>query len=123
MEQHAEIGARILEEHHDNELLQMAYRIALSHHEKWDGSGYPRGLKGEDIPIEGRIAAIADVFDALTSTRPYKQAWPIDDAVNFLKEQAGKHFDPNLVEHFLAILPEVLAIRQRYADEDSDGDL
>lgn len=120
MEQHAEIGARILEEHHDNELLQMAYRIALSHHEKWDGTGYPRGLKGEEIPIEGRIAAIADVFDALTSTRPYKRAWPIEDAVNFLKEQSGKHFDPNLVAHFLAILPEVLVIRQRYADEDSE---
>ncbi|MGI3128958.1 HD-GYP domain-containing protein [Halopseudomonas pachastrellae] len=115
MQQHPEIGARIIGEH-EASMLQMARRIALSHHEKWDGSGYPSGLKGTDIPVEGRIVAIADVFDALTSQRPYKPAWSIDDAVNLIREQSGKHFDPDLVTCFLNRLDEIVAIRERWAE-------
>ncbi|AZQ11906.1 Cyclic di-GMP phosphodiesterase response regulator RpfG [Shewanella khirikhana] len=115
MQQHAEIGAEIIGEHPDP-LLQMSRRIALTHHEKWDGSGYPRGLKGEEIPIEGRIVAIADVFDALTSIRPYKKAWTIEDTMALLESEAGKHFDPALVEHFKTILSEVIAIRDQHIE-------
>lgn len=115
MQQHAAIGAEIIGEHSDP-LLQMARRIALTHHEKWDGSGYPNGLMGENIPIEGRITAIADVFDALTSQRPYKQPWTIEATMELLENQAGKHFDPKLVEAFKQILPEVIAIRDTYLE-------
>ena len=116
MRQHVEIGARIIGEHSSG-LLRTAHRIVLSHHEKWDGSGYPNGLKGEDIPLEGRIVAIADVFDALTSVRPYKQAWSVEDAVAFLREQSGRHFDPRLVELFIDCLPEILRIKERWAEQ------
>ncbi|MGR1216341.1 HD domain-containing phosphohydrolase [Metapseudomonas otitidis] len=115
MRQHVSIGAKIIGEHPSG-LLRMAQRIALTHHEKWDGSGYPNGLAGEDIPIEGRIVAIADVFDALTSERPYKQAWPVEEAVAFLREQSGQHFDPDLVELFIQQLPAVLEVKARWAE-------
>ena len=115
MRQHAAFGAEIIGEHADR-MLQMARRVALCHHEKWDGSGYPQGLRGSDIPLEARIVAVADVFDALTSARPYKAAWPVERATALLTEQAGQHFDPAVVQHFLACLPQVLAIRQRWAD-------
>ncbi|MEH6565979.1 MAG: two-component system response regulator [Halopseudomonas sp.] len=115
MRQHPEIGAQIIGEH-DASMLQMARRIALSHHEKWDGSGYPKGLAGEDIPIEGRIVAIADVFDALTSQRPYKQAWPVEDAVALIRSERGKHFDPQLVDCFLASLESIVEIKERWAE-------
>jgi hypothetical protein len=92
--------------------------IALTHHEKWDGSGYPQQLKGEAIPLEGRIVAIADVFDALVSVRPYKRAIPIDEALNYMTDQAGKHFDPTLIEAFKRALPEILRIKDIYADEN-----
>ncbi len=108
-------GALIIGEH-NSDLLKMAKEIALSHHEKWDGSGYPYGLKGEDIPLGGRIIAIADVFDALTTRRPYKQAWEIDDALRYMNEQAGKHFDPNLLEIFNRIKPKVLEVMREYAE-------
>jgi putative two-component system response regulator len=100
----------------DAELLTLARTIAISHHEKWDGSGYPNGLAGEDIPMAGRIVAVADVFDALTSARPYKKAWPMDDAVAFVKKNAGKHFDPEVVTHFLLRLPEIIAISKFHAE-------
>ncbi|OEC39566.1 two-component system response regulator [Pseudomonas sp. 1D4] len=116
MRQHVSIGATIIGEHPSG-LLRMAQRIALTHHEKWDGSGYPNGLAGEDIPIEGRIVAIADVFDALTSERPYKLAWPVEEAVAFLREQSGQHFDPDLVELFIQQLPAVLEVKARWAEE------
>lgn len=96
--------------------MKMSREIALTHHEKWDGSGYPRGLKGEEIPLSGRIIAIADVFDALTTERPYKKAWAVEDAVNLIDENAGAHFDPELVKIFHAILPDALKIRQQYAE-------
>lgn len=115
MRQHAEIGWRILSGS-DSELLELAASIARTHHEKWDGSGYPRGLAGEDIPIEGRIAAVADVFDALTSARPYKKAWPLDDAVALLRNGRAQHFDPELVDMFLDSMDEVLEIRHRFSD-------
>lgn len=115
MQQHAVIGAEIIGEHSDP-LLQMARRIALTHHEKWDGSGYPNGLAGEEIPIEGRITAIADVFDALTSHRPYKESWTIEATMEFFENQAGRHFDPKLVRLFKQILPEMVAIRDSYLE-------
>jgi putative two-component system response regulator len=115
MRRHPEIGARIIGIH-DNPLLRMAHAVALTHHEKWAGNGYPMGLKGTDIPLEGRIVAIADVFDALTSVRPYKKAWPMDKAIALLESERGQHFDPELVPHFLERLPEVKDIMRRYAE-------
>ncbi|WP_028765645.1 response regulator [Shewanella fidelis] len=113
MQRHAEIGAEIIGEHNDP-LLEMARRIALTHHEKWDGTGYPNGLSGEDIPIEGRIVAIADVFDALTSIRPYKQAWSVAETMDLFERESGKHFDPQLVVHFKQVIDEAIKIRDSY---------
>lgn len=115
MAQHPAIGSRIIGEHASG-LLHMAEAIARCHHEKWDGSGYPAGLAGEAIPVEARIVAIADVFDALTSERPYKKAWSVDDAIALIKREAGQHFDPQLVEHFLSQMPAVLEIKERWAE-------
>ena len=119
MQSHATIGAEIIGEH-PNGMLALARNIALTHHEKWDGSGYPKGLKGEEIPLEGRITAIADVFDALTSVRPYKKAWTEEEALDFLVQQKGKHFDPVLVDLFLGQMPAIRAIRQRWAEEPQE---
>lgn len=120
MKRHVELGVEILEdEDDDSELMQMARCVAGGHHEKWDGSGYPLGLAGEDIPITARIATIADVFDALTTERPYKEAWSTDRALRYLRENTGTHFDPTLISHFEQILPEVLAIKSRYADTEA----
>jgi putative two-component system response regulator len=116
MQQHVLMGAEILGEH-DSPLLQMARTIALCHHEKYDGSGYPHQIAGEAIPIEARIVAIADVFDALTSVRPYKKAWPVEEAVALLQREKGKHFDPELVDLFIEQLPAVLEIMNLYAEE------
>ncbi len=96
----------------------MAEVIALSHHERWDGSGYPFALKEEDIPLPGRIAAIADVFDALTSKRPYKDAWPSDRAFSVIEKESGRHFDPNVVEAFFGIREEILTIKRKFKDTD-----
>src|SRR6478735_788345 len=115
MREHVAFGAEIIGEHTDG-LLTMARIIALTHHEKWDGTGYHRGLKGEEIPLVGRITAIADVFDALTSVRPYKKAWPVEDAVALIEREAGTGFDPELVQKFVAVLPRVLEIREQYSD-------
>ena len=114
MKRHSEYGADILA-NHTSELLLMAREIALAHHEKWDGSGYPNGLKAEAIPLSARIVAIADVFDALTSVRPYKRAWSVEDAVSFIEAHAGSHFDPNLVKLFLNCLPQVLEIKAQFS--------
>jgi putative two-component system response regulator len=116
MRTHAQIGADIIGDPGDSELLAMARVVALTHHEHWDGSGYPQGLAGEAIPRVGRITAVADVFDALTSVRPYKAAWPVERALELLKTSAGSHFDPAMIPAFCEILPEVLAIRTRYAE-------
>jgi putative two-component system response regulator len=115
METHTIIGAGILGGS-NIELLEMARVIALTHHEKWDGSGYPHRLAGAAIPIEGRITAIVDVFDALTSVRPYKKAWPVEEAVENMRQNCGTHFDPELLEHFYAILPQVLQIGEQFSE-------
>ncbi len=118
MQKHTIYGAMILK---DSEayVLQLAARIALTHHEKWDGSGYPLGLKGEAIPIEGRIVALSDVFDALSSKRVYKDAMNIDECKDFLLKEKGKHFDPNLVDLFIDMLPQILKIRDQYLNEEN----
>ncbi len=118
MQTHVEVGASILSGS-DSKLMQLAEEIARTHHEKYDGTGYPNGLKGEEISIEGRIVPICDVFDALTSVRPYKKAWTVEDAVELLKKEKGKHFDPDLVDKFVSILPEILEIRERYPEKTS----
>ncbi len=116
MRQHTVIGARILGDQPTG-LLRMAATIAMHHHEKWDGSGYPDGLAGEDIPHAARVVAITDVFDALTSERAYKRAWSVDEALAHIRNESGKHFDPEIVAAFLDCLPEILAVRARWADE------
>lgn len=110
MKTHAQIGHDILCRS-KAPVFVLAAEVALRHHEKWDGSGYPGGLSGRDIPESARIVAVADVFDALTMVRPYKQAWPVDRVVATLEEGRGKHFDPELVNVFLSILPRILAVR------------
>lgn len=115
MQSHARIGAEIIGED-GSALLDMAREVALCHHEKWDGSGYPQGLSGEAIPISARIVALADVFDALTSERPYKKAWPIEQATDLIREQSGKHFDPELVPVFFRCLPDILEVRERWQE-------
>ena len=115
MNTHAEIGGRIIGDH-SSSLLIMARIIAETHHEKWDGSGYPQGLKGEEIPLEGRITAITDVFDALTSERPYKKAWSVDEAIQFLIQNKGQHFEPSLVDLFLKNLDQIISIKKEFQD-------
>jgi putative two-component system response regulator len=115
MKQHAEMGHRILAGS-NSPLLQMAAEIALTHHEKFDGSGYPRMLAGTAIPLYGRIVAVADVFDALTSVRPYKSAWPVKQAVAFLQDNRGGHFDPTCVAALLGDFDAVLAVRKRFPE-------
>lgn len=117
MKGHARLGHELLKDSH-SEIMRAGAEVALSHHEKFDGSGYPRGLRGHAIPLFGRIVAVADVFDALTSERPYKKAWPLEDAVRFLEDGRGAHFDPLCVEAFLAGWDEVLDVRQRFQDEE-----
>ncbi|HEC28514.1 MAG TPA: response regulator [Gammaproteobacteria bacterium] len=119
MKTHSAIGAEILSGH-DSELMIMAREIALYHHEKYDGSGYPAGLAGADIPIAARIVALSDVFDALTSERPYKKAWPVEEAVAEIKQSSGQHFDPELVHAFEKTLPDILDVRVQYLEESQD---
>ncbi len=109
------VGTRMLEES-KSPLLKLASSIAATHHEKWDGSGYPRGLKGEEIPLEGRIVAVADVFDALSSKRPYKDPFPLEKCIAILEEGKGSHFDAHLVELFLSQMDEIVIIRDKYTD-------
>jgi putative two-component system response regulator len=115
MKTHSDIGALILSGS-ESEFLQMAEIIAGSHHERWEGSGYPRGLKGEEIPLVSRIVTVCDVFDALTSDRPYKKAWSIEDAVAEMESQSGKLFDPDILRVFMDLLPEMVGITQQFSD-------
>jgi two-component system response regulator RpfG len=115
MQSHARIGYEMLKDSSSG-FLQLAAMIALGHHEKFDGSGYPTGLKGEHIPIEARIVAIADVYDALTSVRPYKPAWPVADALAYVQQQAGQHFDPRFVGVMVMSRDEIAEIGQQFAD-------
>jgi len=121
MQKHTLIGANIL--HHSRaEELVLSKLIALTHHEKWDGSGYPQGLKQKEIPIEGRIAAITDVFDALSSRRCYKEPFPEEKVIEIMKHDSGRHFDPELTELFLSKIVEIRSIQIRYQDTDADFD-
>jgi len=115
MNRHTYIGANLLDDH-DSLLVQMAAAIALSHHEWWDGSGYPKGLSGEAIPIEGRITAICDVFDALTSERPYKHAWTTTAALAEIQRLSAKQFDPQLVQLFSENIGKILELQASYSD-------
>lgn len=119
MRKHPEFGVEIIGDN-ESEILMTAKEIALTHHEKWDGTGYPKNLKGDEIPISGRIIMIADVFDALTTERPYKEAWPVEDAVTLINERSGSHFDPNLVKIFNDVLPEILKIKEKYDESTAD---
>jgi putative two-component system response regulator len=109
MRKHVTIGARILE-NGSSDLIRIAELIAQSHHERWDGTGYPDGLSGYDIPVEARIVALADVFDALCSVRPYKSAWPVERAREEVRRLRGTHFDPACVDAFDACWPEIAAV-------------
>jgi response regulator RpfG family c-di-GMP phosphodiesterase len=115
MKRHPLYGAEILSGS-DNELIQMSEKVARSHHEKWDGSGYPLGLRGEDIPLEGRIVALADVFDALTSRRVYKPAFSMEETLLIVRQGAGKHFDPKCVDALFRALPRLTQIMNEFAD-------
>ncbi|EEZ89408.1 conserved hypothetical protein [Vibrio harveyi 1DA3] len=115
MQRHVEYGYEILGKH-DSPLLNLAREVVIAHHEKWDGSGYPKGISGEQIPLSARIVAIADVFDALTSERPYKRAWSIPEACALLTKESGTHFDPKLVPVFISLIPEIKKIMARYSD-------
>lgn len=117
MKTHCEIGGEVIGDD-DSELLKLAKVVALTHQEKWNGFGYPKGLKGEEIPLVGRIVAIADVFDALTSVRPYKKEWPVQDAVDLLERESGSHFDPELIPLFIQELPKILKIKNAYAEKE-----
>jgi putative two-component system response regulator len=115
MQNHPAIGADIIGPHQSG-MLAVAHDVALCHHEKWDGSGYPHQLQGEAIPLAGRIVAVADVFDALTSRRPYKPAWTLDDSLAYLRSQRGLHFQPELVDLFLTRLPAVTEVMNKWAE-------
>jgi len=121
MQRHTEYGYHILAAG-DDELLDVAATIALTHHERWDGTGYPHGLSGTDIPLEGRIAAVADVFDAVTSDRVYRPAMALEPAITLLRDGRGAHFDPSLLDVFLEALPEILIIREECLFAESDRD-
>ena len=113
MKQHSEMGGIILEKS-DSGYIRLGEVVALTHHEKWDGSGYPNHLKGVEIPIAGRITAIADVFDALTSKRPYKEAFSVEESLVIIKKGRGRQFDPDVVDAFFAIQDEILTIKKEY---------
>lgn len=115
METHAEIGHRILSDS-ESELLQTAASTALTHHERWDGSGYPRRLAGKEIPVEGRVAAVADVFDALTSDRVYRPALPVGMAVAMMEAERGRHFEPAVLDALQRAFPQVESVRRAFAD-------
>jgi putative two-component system response regulator len=113
IERHAAAGYELLDGS-TSDVLRLAASIALTHHEKFDGSGYPNGLAGGEIPLEGRVTAVADVFDALTSQRIYREAWSVDRTLAELESQRGKHFDPTVVDAFMEALPEILALRETH---------
>ena len=116
MKTHTTIGSELLSGS-DSKYLKLGQEIALTHHEKWDGSGYPKELKGERIPLGGRICGLCDVFDALTSKRPYKNAWPVDEALDEIKKGSGSHFDPAIVDCFFRVLPKIRKIYNQYGDK------
>jgi len=118
MQGHTRIGAEILDRK-DHSLFDTAKRVALYHHERWDGSGYPEGLAGEAIPLVGRICAVADVFDALLSKRPYKEPWPLDEALGEIAARGGTQFDPTIVAAFMRVADAIASLH----DDDETGEL
>ncbi len=116
MARHPEIGSMIAGKA-TSALMRMVQQVALTHHEKWNGKGYPHGLQAEEIPLVGRIVALADVFDALTSVRPYKPAWELERTLELIRQERGEHFDPAVVDAFFAVLPQVLQFKERFAEE------
>ncbi len=116
MKKHTVIGAKILKGSTIG-FVRMGKVIALTHHEKWDGSGYPNGLKGRQIPLAGRIVALADVFDALTSRRPYKDPFPVEKSYQIISEDSGRHFDPDVVDAFFSVQDEILKIKEEYQED------
>lgn len=119
MKSHTTIGAELLSGS-KSEFMEIARTIALTHHEKWDGSGYPQGLVGAEIPLVGRICGLCDVFDALMTARPYKGAWGVDQTMDEIRKGRGKHFDPDITDAFVKILPDILDIQSKYCDQN-DG--
>ncbi len=115
MKSHVVIGAEILSGD-ESDLIRLAWEIALQHHERWDGKGYPNGLKGEEITVAARIVSISDVFDALTSVRPYKKAWPVEETLKEIRDKSGVMFDPKIVELLDKALPEILKIKEQFSD-------
>ena len=122
MQTHSTVGYKILSKS-NAPLLQMAATIAYCHHEKWDGSGYPRGLVGEAIPEMARIVALADVFDALSTKRPYKEVWPLPRVMETLHSSSGSHFEPRLLDHFTRILPQILDIQETWRQREDIANL
>jgi len=119
MMRHPQIGYKLLDGH-DSPLMRSAREIALTHHEKWDGTGYPRGLRGNEIPFNGRLAGLADVFDALTSRRPYKDPYPVEKAVDIIRSDREKHFDPELTDLFLQHIDDFVAIKEAFPEQEGD---
>jgi putative two-component system response regulator len=123
MRRHTTVGSELLSGS-SSDVMRMAEEIARTHHERWDGGGYPAGLAGEQIPLVGRICAVCDVFDALLSDRPYKEPWPVPEALDQLRAERGKHFDPAVVDAFLAIVgdldPALLGTSSRPAPVPAD---
>ncbi len=117
MKTHTTVGSSLLSGS-QSPLMQLAEIIALTHHEKWNGSGYPNGLAGDDIPLVGRIVAICDVFDALISERPYKKAWEVERALEVLKSDSGSHFDPDCVAAFFQVLPDILRVKEEFGSRE-----
>lgn len=120
MKTHTDIGAEILQDN-NSELLQLAACIAKNHHERWDGSGYPKGISENDIPLEARIVSICDVFDALTSVRPYKKEWSINDSLAHLERESGKQFDPTLVKLFSKISSQVIEYNNQFLESNDEA--
>jgi len=117
MKLHTVIGGRILEKS-ETDYLKMGETIALTHHEKWNGEGYPKDLRAKEIPIEGRITAIVDVFDALTAKRPYRSPISLNEAFKYIAKKKGIHFDPNVVDAFFAVKEDILSIKRKLKDKD-----
>jgi putative two-component system response regulator len=113
MKNHTEIGHQILKDSR-SPLLKTAETIAWTHHERYDGAGYPRKLRGEEIPLEGRISAVADVFDALTTSRPYKPAYTLPESIKLMEKEVGSHFDPRVFEAFLKEIDEINNIKEKF---------
>lgn len=119
MERHTGLGGDILGDNPDARVIVMARSMAITHHEWWDGTGYPEGLRGEQIPECGRICAVADVFDALETRRPYKEALPMEEVLDTVRGKSGSHFDPRVVSAFFTILDEILAVRTEFSDTEA----